>query len=189
MDGLLPKLAKLEEIAGNNLKEWLTLLYLLLANFFSVDSYRYFKFLSNPGRISVQVWGNCDGIVVNDETRIIQSPNYPVRYKNNLDCYWNIISPVGTRLTLVPMNMVMETCTGKCTCDYIEILEVSKDQIFGNKVCSLKEFNSLQRVQNQTFESSVNSLLIHFHTDDLKMSKGFKINYNMTRACYTNKQG
>ena len=157
--------------------------------YFSVDSYQYFKFLSNLGRINVQVWGNCDGIVLNDETRIIQSPNYPARYKNNLDCYWNILSPVGTRLNLMPINMVMEKCGKDCTCDYIEILEESNDKINGKKVCSLKDFNSLNRVQNQTFESSVNSLLIHFHTDPREMRKGFQINYNMTRACHTNKHG
>ena len=157
--------------------------------YFSVESYQYFKFLSNTGRINVQVWGNCDGIVLNDETRIIQSPNYPALYKNNLDCYWNILSPVGTRLTLVPINMVMERCGEDCTCDYIEILEESNDKSFGKKICSLKDFESLNRVQNQTFESSVNSLLIHFHTDPREMRKGFQINYNMTRACYTNKHG
>ena len=85
--------------------------------------------------------------------------------------------------------MVMEKCRKGCTCDYIEILEVSVDKSFGKKVCSLKDFKSLKRVQNQTFESSGNSLLIHFHTDAVNMKKGFQINYSMTRACYTNKHG
>ena len=85
--------------------------------------------------------------------------------------------------------MVMEICGKDCTCDYIEILEESNDNTNGKKVCSLKEFNLLKRVQNQTFESSVNSLLIHFHTDPREMRKGFQINYNMTRACCTNKHG
>ena len=87
------------------------------------------------------------------------------------------------------MNMVMEKCGKECTCDYIEILEASNDKLFGKKLCSLEEFSSLKRVQNQTFESSVNSLLIHFHTDPREMKKGFQINYNMTNACYTNKHG
>ena len=89
----------------------------------------------------------------------------------------------------MPINMVMEKCGKDCTCDYIEILEESNDKINKKKVCSLRDFNSLNRVQNQTFESSVNSLLIHFHTDPREIRKGFQINYNMARACHTNKHG
>jgi len=127
-------------------------------------------------QIVVKVTGNCGRETINIKSNIIKSPNYPRDYGNKLDCFWFLFSTTGKRITLNPIEIVLEKCSEECTCDYLEILEEeswSKDNSFSKKLCDKRNLTNI--------ESSGNFLHLHFHTDGRESRKGFKFIYDVKK--------
>lgn len=54
----------------------------------------------------------------------VYHPNYPKRYKNNVNCQWTIEAPAGKKVQLEFKHFKMEISSG-CRNDYIQIFDGS----------------------------------------------------------------
>ena len=121
--------------------------------------------------LSAPITIDCGGDVtqVANPDTIIQSPNYPNDYLNNLDCkavvkfaFWQTVIVEFLAFNVEPSN--------NCTYDWLEIrdgLDSSADLLTSRK-CH----------QNQTLtplESTGNTLNLHFHTDSSETRSGFQL--------------
>jgi len=52
------------------------------------------------------------------------SPNYPLHYNHNSECFWKIVSSHGTRLNLTFTAFSLEGSGGGCYFDYVEVILV-----------------------------------------------------------------
>jgi cubilin len=50
----------------------------------------------------------------------IQSPNYPSRYREDMDCEWHIQLPLGERIRLTFLTFSLEQSSG-CYFDYVAV--------------------------------------------------------------------
>ncbi|CAH3157615.1 unnamed protein product, partial [Porites evermanni] len=99
----------------------------------------------------------------------LQSPNYPSPYSKNMDCYWLIRVAEGNNIEIEFQDLSAEK-NANCPNDYIEILDGSYGStVVISRLCGF----SLQDVDDKTFVSSSNMLLVHMHTDNDKENRGF----------------
>ena len=97
---------------------------------------------------------------------IVQSPNYPDDYDNNVDCVIEIRLSEGEVVSLELLSFHLQEIGMVCD-DYLEI----KD---GLRICG---------TYNQTtFKSSSNTMQIRFHSDESTTNKGFRIKVETGRA-------
>ena len=99
------------------------------------------------------------------QTFILESPNYPNNYYNNLNCSWLVQTFTGGHV--IQLNIVDVSLEG--CCDYAIVYEGGSPQ--GQML------GQLQTGVNGTIYSNSNSLLINFVTDYSVTSKGFKVEY------------
>ncbi|CAH1775425.1 unnamed protein product [Owenia fusiformis] len=96
------------------------------------------------------------------------SPNYPLAYGHNAECYWTITVARGSTINLVFVDFDIET-HGTCAYDYVQVKE--KD-INGNELgrfCGESAPNPLTSVTNQ--------LWVKFRTDVSEAGRGFHASY------------
>lgn len=82
------------------------------------------------------------GLFSKEETGIIKSQNWPVNYKANTECMWNIALPLGKKITLTFTHFDLEAediLTSKCF-DNIMVYEINSltnglIQKYGKLVC------------------------------------------------------
>ena len=99
---------------------------------------------------------------------IINSPGYPDRYEDNLDCIYNIVTDPNYIISLSFINVDIEACTN-CNCDYLEIhdgLDASAPSLGRYCGTDIKDITS-----------SGNRMWIIFHTDGQTTRNGFSISY------------
>uniref|UniRef100_A0A3B4YSD3 Zgc:154142 n=1 Tax=Seriola lalandi dorsalis TaxID=1841481 RepID=A0A3B4YSD3_SERLL len=102
------------------------------------------------------------GISSKEETGVIKSQNWPMNYKANTECMWNIALPLGKKITLTFTHFDLEAkdiLASKCY-DNIMVYDIN------SPFCGTK----LPR----TIQSKGNRLLIRFHTDLFTEAKGFR---------------
>ncbi|XP_070181137.1 uncharacterized protein [Littorina saxatilis] len=106
-------------------------------------------------------------------TGIIQSPNFPNNYSNNLNCVNVISAPEGRRVTLKFTAFNLEA-NANCSYDYVGIRDGSSENsgLLGIYCDALSPF---------TVESSGQKMWINFVTDHSINSTGFNATY--ARVC------
>ena len=99
---------------------------------------------------------------------MINTPDYPNMYPNEIDCYWTIIDPLGRRLKLHSFSYEIE---GSSTCyyDYLKIYEAENENTMAAKICG--------NVNHDDVVSEGTTLRLHFHSDSAVQAKGFKIKF------------
>jgi hypothetical protein len=63
----------------------------------------------------------CGGIIF-DSTGVIQSPGYPNRYSNSLECVYEIVQPLGKIIKMEFTDLDLETNSSPdCIYDFVEV--------------------------------------------------------------------
>uniref|UniRef100_A0A3Q1C976 Ovochymase 2 n=1 Tax=Amphiprion ocellaris TaxID=80972 RepID=A0A3Q1C976_AMPOC len=102
------------------------------------------------------------GFSSQEETGIIRSQNWPMNYKANTECMWNVAVPLGKKITLEFTDFDLEAkdfLTSKCY-DNIMVYDIN------GPFCGTKLPASIQTKGTR--------LLIRFHTDLFTEAKGFR---------------
>lgn len=99
-----------------------------------------------------------------------QTPNFPEKYPNGVQCIWNIKVQVGRFVLLSFDTFVLESFNGKCI-DMVEVKDGSKstDQLLGT-FCNAS-------LPPKVITSSSNSLRIWFFSDMTDAFRGFNASY------------
>ncbi|KAF7655501.1 hypothetical protein LDENG_00055110 [Lucifuga dentata] len=106
-----------------------------------------------------------------EETGVIKSQNWPMNYKANTECMWNIALSLGRKITLTFTHFDLEAkdfLTSKCY-DNIVVYDISAANALIQKhgpFCGTK--------LPPTIQSKGNRLVIRFHSDLLTEAKGFR---------------
>ncbi|KAF0037285.1 hypothetical protein F2P81_010159 [Scophthalmus maximus] len=112
------------------------------------------------------------GISSREETGVIKSQNWPMNYKANAECMWNIALRLGKKITLTFTHFDLEAkdiLTSKCF-DNVKVYEVNgltnaliqeHGPFCGNKLPG-------------TIRTRGNRLLVRFHSDLMTEAKGFR---------------
>uniref|UniRef100_A0A3B4ZMZ4 Zgc:154142 n=1 Tax=Stegastes partitus TaxID=144197 RepID=A0A3B4ZMZ4_9TELE len=105
------------------------------------------------------------GFSSKEETGIIRSQNWPMNYKANTECMWNIAVPLGKNITLSFTHFDLEAkdfLTSKCYDNImVNYLSIPLGPFCGTKLPS-------------TIQTKSNRLLIRFHSDLFTEAKGFR---------------
>ncbi|PFX20375.1 latent-transforming growth factor beta-binding protein 3-like [Stylophora pistillata] len=120
---------------------------------------------------SVAVEAEKCGAVLNNETGVITSPNYPNNYPNGVTCRWKI-SPQKSHVNITIEDFLLE---GSSTCEAFDFVEIKvKKGTYNNEriaVCG----SLTPRVLSIKLDGE--SVEITFKTDVNVNARGFKISY------------
>ncbi|XP_053714419.1 cubilin isoform X1 [Synchiropus splendidus] len=97
------------------------------------------------------------------------SPNYPLPYHPNSECYWNIRTSQGSQLILNIDDFSLES-SGNCYYDYLAVFD-------GNSTNSPQLANLCGTLSPSPINSSGNSLYIKLRTDSSIHAGGFIASY------------
>ncbi|XP_054711887.1 tolloid-like protein 2 [Uloborus diversus] len=113
-----------------------------------------------------QVGGGCDKLFAEDSGEL-QTPSYPNNYPDNADCWMTITVTPGKQISLT-FDVVDLEFDEKCNLDYVNVFDGSTE----NSTLLARFCHGIQK-----FESTGNSLLLHFHSDETYNKKGFHAKY------------
>uniref|UniRef100_A0A3P8X1I7 Zgc:154142 n=1 Tax=Cynoglossus semilaevis TaxID=244447 RepID=A0A3P8X1I7_CYNSE len=102
------------------------------------------------------------GFSSKETTGVIKSHNWPMNYKANSECMWNIATTLGKSITLSFTHFDLEAkdiISSKCL-DNVKVYDIS-GPFCGNKLPS-------------TIQTKGNRLMIRFHSDPFIEAKGFR---------------
>lgn len=107
-----------------------------------------------------------------EEEGVVNSPNFPVEYPNNIDCTWTIRVKEGRVIQVHFTDLEVGVFEPPCMTvnDYIEFTNPTSKRTFG-RVCGLEQNKPLP------FESDSNVLKIRFSASHLSFQKGFRFTY------------
>ncbi|XP_040043305.2 ovochymase-2 isoform X2 [Gasterosteus aculeatus] len=112
------------------------------------------------------------GISSKEETGVIKSQNWPMNYKANAECMWNIALPFGKKITLTFTHFDLEAkdlMTSKCF-DNMMVYELS-----GLTNALLQTHGPFCGTKLPgTIQSKGSRLVVRFHSDLFTESKGFR---------------
>ncbi|XP_071359853.1 ovochymase-2 [Trachinotus anak] len=112
------------------------------------------------------------GISSKEETGVIKSQNWPMNYKANTECMWNIALPLGKKITLTFTHFDLEAkdiLTSKC---YDNVMVYDINSVTNALIQKHGPFCGTKLPQ--TIQSKGNRLVIRFHTDLFTEAKGFR---------------
>ncbi|XP_071116011.1 blastula protease 10-like [Haliotis cracherodii] len=118
---------------------------------------------------------NCGG-VLNATSGSLQTPDYPMDYPQNADCYWLIQGPPRSNIVLTfdAFDTDNELDCQWCACDYLEVKVYGLNKV-GQRYCGTYVKNPI------VYNSS--SLLLHFHSDEIwTMNSGVKFSYKIVTS-------
>ncbi|XP_070768774.1 ovochymase-2 [Enoplosus armatus] len=108
------------------------------------------------------------GFSSKEETGVIKSQNWPMNYKANSECMWNIALPLGTKITLTFTHFDLEAkdfLSSKCF-DNIMVYDINAQIQKHGPFCGTE--------LPSTIETKGNRLVIRFHADLFTEAKGFR---------------
>ncbi|XP_030069532.1 ovochymase-1 [Microcaecilia unicolor] len=108
-----------------------------------------------------------DLIPVGTESVEVKSPDYPVRYPDDVDCTWVVFSISGTIIKLQIKDFLTENSVG-CSLDSLKVYDGPN-----NSSWLLATFCGSKN--NITLKSSGSYLTLHFQTDKSLGERGFKV--------------
>ncbi len=104
----------------------------------------------------------------------VTSPNYPANYYDSSDCWTLITTEKGLTLVLTFELLNLEH-DQQCAYDYLEVFDSQFANNSLGKLCEKPENVTL------SLQSSSNALLLHFHSDQLLNSRGFRAEVTTSR--------
>ncbi|CAK8676208.1 unnamed protein product [Clavelina lepadiformis] len=114
------------------------------------------------------------GVILDDESGLISSPNFPRNYDNNLICNWTITASTDKFIEVNFYESALEEGS-ECQYDFLQVFDGTIEYT-GSKFCG-------NRVPIN-FASSSSYVQIIFRTDLSKTSKGFLIGYEFKARCF-----
>lgn len=75
-------------------------------------------------KYNVQILNTGCGGIFHDKNRVIQSPNYPKMYPNNIECTWEVRSNEGYHIGLQFIERFQIEDSSNCTNDFIEVYTI-----------------------------------------------------------------
>jgi cubilin len=134
---------------------------------------------SHSGRgFHIKYSANCNRTIEAD-TGIIESPNFPEDYPNNLDCAWTIKVSRGNRVNMQFSHFEIEndnifhngTKDHDCKYDFVTIYDYDYES---NDKKSQKSYcNKAPEIRT----SSTDSVVVVFHTDQATVGTGFRLEW------------
>ena len=137
---------------------------------------------------TIQFLSNCDNLFISDSVNcggnrsglfgLIQTPNFPNTYPNNLHCVWNITVPKGHRIrirfTVLDIEYFFQ-------CDYDWISLLSGNSTLG-RFCGSKHKTTnthYRRLPQEYIISPTNQCILTFHSDysNEEAYSGFRAHY------------
>ncbi|KAM4583584.1 LOW QUALITY PROTEIN: ovochymase-2 [Odontesthes bonariensis] len=112
------------------------------------------------------------GFSSKEETGVIKSHNWPMNYKANTECMWNIASPFRKKITLMFTHFDLEAqdfLTSKC---YDNIMLYDINNVTNALIQKHGPFCGTKLPS--TIQTKGNRLMIRFHTDLFTEGKGFR---------------
>lgn len=121
----------------------------------------------------------CGG-TLSGSTGSISSPNYPINYHENAECFYKIVTSHGSRLKIIFSDLDLER-SRDCSDDYVEIYD-GRD----TNAPRLGRYCSID-VNTNNIETTTNYAFIKFRSDFAISGKGFMLMYHT--LCETNITG
>ncbi|GFO15509.1 coagulation factor x [Plakobranchus ocellatus] len=102
-------------------------------------------------------WSRCGATLqaTQSQDNHFDSPNFPDPYPLNIDCYWTITAPTGSRINLTSEYFIIEE-QAQCQWDYLAIQDGIPGQMEAMTYCGSGQL---------TYTSTSNVLTLHFHSD------------------------
>ncbi|XP_072255047.1 ovochymase-1 [Pyxicephalus adspersus] len=100
----------------------------------------------------------------------LKSPGYPMAYKKNLDCWWNLYASPGRQLRIVIIDLALEK-SPNCTWDALTIYDGANNQ-------SQLLVTLCGNVSDLTLQSNGSHLTLHYQTNLSMTGHGFHLKYN-----------
>lgn len=144
----------------------MTVGYLFLLSLFIYQFFRYCN-------------GDCGG----NWTSFIgafSTPDYPLYYKNNLDCLWHIRIDDGFMIKLALWDIHVEGPYVTCRADYLRLAEGNMDSV-AKEIWRRCDRGIEEPV---VYYSLGNELWLGFHSDGNARGRGFNASYNAIRTIY-----
>lgn len=112
----------------------------------------------------------------------ISSPNYPKEYYNNLNCHWRITVDEGGVVQLRFVDFVLEA---GFTTDFVKVYDGNKHDANGAVELIGLYYGHKQDIHSPptVIESSGNSIIVEFYTDNSVTTKGFNASYQLKGHC------
>ena len=94
----------------------------------------------------------CGGLIISD-LGVISSPNWPIDYPPNTECYWEVVSTLGSNISLTFDSLFGFANTADCgedTGDYLEVRVKTKYELWivSHKDFSMSHFSQLLLFSN-----------------------------------------
>ncbi|CAN8017177.1 unnamed protein product [Ixodes persulcatus] len=122
-----------------------------------------------PGRSDVMT--PCPGEQSGNQQGVVESPNFPDTYPSNSDCYSVIRVKEGEQVALKFETLFMER-NPKCSSDFVEVFDgPSIESKSLGRFCRENQKSSLELM------STGNTMMVHFHSDDIVNLQGFRARY------------
>ncbi|GFY65752.1 tolloid-like protein 2 [Trichonephila inaurata madagascariensis] len=101
---------------------------------------------------------------------VIRSPGFPNFYPDKTDC-WTLITVNPDKKITLHFDSIDLEYGDNCTFDYVQIYDgATRESTLLGQICS--------RQDRSSYESTSNSLLLHFHSDESVNKKGYRAHYS-----------
>ncbi|GFX24232.1 tolloid-like protein 2 [Trichonephila clavipes] len=101
---------------------------------------------------------------------VIRSPGFPNFYPDKTDC-WTLITVNPDKKIALNFDSIDLEYGDNCTFDYVQIYDgATRESTLLGQICS--------RQDRSSYESTSNSLLLHFHSDESVNKKGYRAHYS-----------
>ncbi|GIY57926.1 hypothetical protein CEXT_500561 [Caerostris extrusa] len=101
---------------------------------------------------------------------VIRSPGFPSNYPDKTDC-WTLITVKPDKKIALHFDSLDLEYGDNCTFDYVQIYDgATRDSKLLGQICSRQDASS--------YETTANTLLLHFHSDESVNKKGYRARYS-----------
>ncbi|GFS82775.1 prothrombin [Nephila pilipes] len=101
---------------------------------------------------------------------VIRSPGFPNNYPDKTDC-WTLITVNSDKKIALHFDSIDLEYGDNCTFDYVQIYNgATRESSLLGQICSRQDTSS--------YESTSNSILLHFHSDESVNKKGYRAHYS-----------
>ncbi|XP_071106535.1 ovochymase-1-like [Haliotis cracherodii] len=106
---------------------------------------------------------------------VLHSINYPADYNNNVDCTWDLYSPIGSHLEIFFTGVfsLEPDPHGYCRYDYVTIRDVTNSKPIG-------QYCGNTRPRNITVDGT--HVRVEFHSDNSHTFKGFQLTWQRVQS-------
>ncbi|XP_012136673.2 cubilin [Megachile rotundata] len=140
----------------------------------NIVNIRFRSDFTNSGRGFHLKYETLCQVTIHDFYGVIESPNFPQRYEDNLNCSWTIDAPIGNRINLTFSHFDLEGTDLDDTCqyDYVEVMEGE----FDTPETQLAKICGSDRIPPK-IHSSQHQVFVTFVTDSFLGFNGFRLEW------------